>query len=296
MVAVDILLAESWRDSADQALRMLNAWNMSFKHGHHLRSTELTMFVCKDMELRTNVYLAMRSAAATVVLDSKACRKAFTMLMDLPSASSGLSNVIRSEWAVALGLLQELYPKGKLNKSVARSIAGVNVDRLSQSRVPPADLASEVDVHFARLIEVASKPLAVRRWDELQAINAACNTGPLADHELRRILFPSMHIFFLNQLRVLAAHRATAVVLLLREYYLKYGKWAASLSQVVPSGNSELLLDPFSAGEFVYQIRKELPLVYSIAEDGEDNHGSHGFWYYRKTIKPGHDFVFWPPK
>ena len=193
-------------------------------------------------------------------------------------SSVEIGKVICAEWACVLGMLQALYPRGKLDESAAEILAGVNPNQLARSGGTPSDLASEVDAHFARLLALASEPFNLNTCHKAKAIEAGIESGPMAKHPLRSLLLQNMEGFFLEQLRTLAAYRVTALTLLLREYYLMHGAWPDALSQVITAQTSELAIDPFSENGFFYLNPNGHPRLYSEGIQDIAKHGPVPQW------------------
>ncbi len=292
--AVRIVLVESWREGPRQVPRMFEAWKQALKHADHLQSNGLWMFARPATEARMLVYRAMRAASAQKILDADACQAALSTLLASETRQSRMGDVILMEWGGALGFLQSLYPKRRLDTSRAAVYAELDVGELAASPVAPATLAAAADAYFSELMTVAKKPPSAAWIIEVGKIEAKHDTPPMSTHPLRPFALMSMMRFFRDQLKEEAAYRATTVVLMLRQYYCRHGQWPASLDQLATDDRAEVLIDPFYGGSFIYRKTQGLPVLYSVGEDAFDTGGRHRHWEYDSPFEPGYDIVYWP--
>lgn len=283
--AVCILLVESWRTDAEQSSRMLNAWRRCLQYAAHLESNPLHSVVREGYRARMLCYHAIYSAAATEILADDACRQAISLLAKYPPDPNMVGETVRAEWAAKLGVLQAMYPDGKLSKAVVERIAGLDWKQLKQTGRSPAKNAGEVDTYFSKVASLAAQPLGLDSWRAARELRISEDQGTT-----------KISLVFLNRLRAIAAHRAAGLVLLLQRYRLSHGDWPENLSDLPIDGASDTVIDPFRRGQFAYKLGDHIPNLYSVAGDGVDDGGRPGNWDYRSLPRRNADFCFWPPK
>jgi len=287
---IDIILVESWRKVPDQANQLIQAWETCLRHAAHLQSVGSFYHHRIALEAKIKVYSSMRSAIRYKLLNTEDCNRAFIVLMDT-ATEMDIDHVVYSEWASMLGLVQALYPKGELDRSLARILNGVDVNGLSRSHVPPQLIAQEIDTYFYNIAKVLSH----YQNQNVSDILALLRTTPtaLVNHPLKQTLFPSFERLYLNQMKSITAFRATVIIFKLYEYHREHASWPKYLSEI--ELENKLLIDPFSGKQFIYN-NDNTPLLYSVSMDGIDDKGIHEEWAYWQTEQDGKDYVFWPPQ
>jgi hypothetical protein len=290
--AVSILLAQSWQVGKDQPERMYQAWQTGLKHSTHLgRSRELLM-VMRSSFIRLMIYQSVRDAVAHNVIYNY--KEALDVLTKADPGPFNLTESLYCNWGAALGLLQELYPRTRLNKTLASLIGGLDINELRRAKVKPIALIPHIDIYFVKLLHASEQPLSAELLQEVRDIHSEINKSPFSSHPLRNFIFPKLDKPFLLELRRLTSFRATAIILLLHQYYSKHTVWPKSLSLLELDDQSEYLVDPFSGQPFVYIPSSESFLLYSVSEDKTDNGGKHKTWNRWGETERDTDFVFWP--
>jgi len=290
--AVSILLAQSWQVGKNQPEGMYQSWQTGLKHSTHLgRSRELLM-VMRSSFIRLMIYQSVRDAVDHNVITNY--KEAFDVFTKADPGSFDLTESLYCNWGAALGLLQELYPRMRLNKSFAIQMGGLDINELRRAKVKPIALIPHIDIYFVKLLHASEQPLSTKLLQEVRDIHSEINNGPFSGHPLRNFIFPKLDKPFLLELRSLSSFRATAIILLLHQYYSKHNMWPKSLSLLELAGQSKYLIDPFSGQPFVYKPNSESFLLYSVSEDNTDNGGKHKTWNRWRETERGTDFLFWP--
>ncbi len=86
-------------------------------------------------------------------------------------------------------------------------------------------------------------------------------------------LLPNMHPGLILRARVDAMRSAMLLASSICRYHLDRGEWPERLSDIVPTDNSTMAPELFGAAEVGYRIENGSPVLYSIDNHGEDNHG-----------------------
>ena len=95
-------------------------------------------------------------------------------------------------------------------------------------------------------------------------------------------------------IRVLANRRGTLLMVAMRRYMNKTGRWPESLDDIRDMAAAENFLDPVSGGEFVYRLTAEGFTLYSKGENGIDEGGQCDYVQTNINNKLD-DQLVWPP-
>ncbi len=87
---------------------------------------------------------------------------------------------------------------------------------------------------------------------------------------------------------LLSISRGIHVLVALRRYRNKHGRWPQSLDEIEPHVSAEALIDPFNDGPFVYRLTEDGFTLYSKGRNRIDEHG--------KYRDPFDDCPIWPPR
>jgi hypothetical protein len=95
-------------------------------------------------------------------------------------------------------------------------------------------------------------------------------------------------------LRNIAEQRGTRVIIALRRYKNKRGRWPETLDGIKNLVPEEILVDPVNGGSFVYKLTEENFTLYSKGKNNIDEGGEYQFSWPQKA-EPD-DFLIWSPK
>ena len=88
-------------------------------------------------------------------------------------------------------------------------------------------------------------------------------------------------------LRFAADRHGTQIVIALKRYKYKNGKWPEKLDEIKPYLSSEdIIIDPQNNGSFVYKLKDNSFILYSTGPNRIDENG--------KIKAPGDDWLIWP--
>lgn len=88
--------------------------------------------------------------------------------------------------------------------------------------------------------------------------------------------------------RKLSTSRGLHILVALRRYRNKHGQWPGQLDDIKPLASTEVLVDPFNNGSFVYKLTEENFTLYSKGKNNIDENG--------KYEKGADDWPIWSPK
>jgi hypothetical protein len=98
-------------------------------------------------------------------------------------------------------------------------------------------------------------------------------------------------------LRTIAYRRTMYILLALREYKNANGRWPDSLEQMKDEVPAEAMIDPFTGGAFIYKVKGDKLLLYSVGENKIDEGAKY------EVYNPGNpdtsrldDILIWPQK
>jgi hypothetical protein len=148
---------------------------------------------------------------------------------------------------------------------------------------------NEIAEHFDRWTALANLG-----YPEAKRQAAALDEQVSKKETVLRIVAPAFHRVLSLHGRLVASRNAGRVVMELHAYHAKNGKWPADLEQGLSKSTAKTALDAFSGKPFVYQLKDGEPFLYSVSENGVDDHAE----VFRKDGKPAWgetgDYVFWP--
>jgi hypothetical protein len=139
--------------------------------------------------------------------------------------------------------------------------------------------------YFSNLIEVSQKPYySVKRdIENLKDSNLKIYNNCLVSikHIYSAILTPVLVGSIVQKTLYSAYLDSFKIVVGLKTYKQKYGKYPERLDKLVPEILPSLPYDPFTGKEFIYHIEKDYFLIYSLGENEKDDNGI----FDRKTNK-----------
>jgi hypothetical protein len=95
-------------------------------------------------------------------------------------------------------------------------------------------------------------------------------------------------------LRAIAQQRGSQILIALRRYKNKNGRWPVNLNDVKSMAPAEIFVDPINGGDFVYEITEENFRLYSKGKNGIDEDGEYSSDW-PEPAKPD-DIAIWPPR
>jgi hypothetical protein len=103
-----------------------------------------------------------------------------------------------------------------------------------------------------------------------------------------------------HYLRQLAYRRGSRILIALRRYKNKNGRWPQTLDGIKNLAPADILIDPINGGSFVYKLTEENFILYSKGKNNIDEGGIHKVTFdpngleWLKTEKD--DWPIWPPR
>lgn len=292
--AVQVLLAQGWREGSDQFERMSDAWEISLQHATHLLHSRAILGVVRGNSIQEIVYKSMRHALHYELVMDGAYDEVIGLMCRTEKLSIPPTESLYTEWGITLNFVQSLYQNGRLNKGLAQMLGGVNLEELSRSKVAPVTLVSAIDDYFIKILDITKHTVDIHTLEKVKSLQRELDKGSLGEHPLRRIMFPGSDRVIMAELRSLTAYRATVVLFLLHQYYGMHKTWPASISDISIGEQFNCLSDPFSGQAFRYKMQGASFVLYSVGEDYVDNGGQHEPWNRWTQTREGVDFVFWP--
>jgi hypothetical protein len=303
--ALLVLLASAWNAQEAKLSRLQEAWIVGLDHARHLSDSKSVAMIVQAAYVRTLIYRSILSAAKMGLLTGDDFPETLRLLKSSDPVGPELTGAIYLGWAGQLALLQALYPKGRLNRSLAGQIGGLDetggvhtldVWAMRKSDEQLGALVCELDKYFIELLYISREPIGLAAIQKIRELRMELNEGPVGGHPLRSFLFYGPTKCYKRELRATAMHRAVALILILHDFKDRHGNWPDLLSAIDVPHSHECLIDPFSEGPFIYRRLGDSFLLYSVSEDQIDNSGNHGGWSRWYPAEVGTDFVFWPPQ
>ena len=162
--------------------------------------------------------------------------------------------------------------------------------RAPDSVEPPQDIVDLARLHDACL--ECYGQIAEARFPAALALKESCVPEAVESHAFRVLLGRLWRIEKHRRVRAARRH-AARIVLRLHAWQAKHGSWPKTLKEAMQDESPIMRWDPFSEGEFVYELRGGQPWLYSRGADNEDDGGRT-----ESTDAFGEkgDLVFWPLK
>ena len=104
-------------------------------------------------------------------------------------------------------------------------------------------------------------------------------------------LEPAYYSIHDTYLRTITQQRGGRLLVALRHYKNKNGKWPGSLDDIRPSAPAEIFVDPINDGPFVYKLTGGNFILYSKGKNGVDDGGEHDEW--RREQTGADDHLIW---
>lgn len=90
----------------------------------------------------------------------------------------------------------------------------------------------------------------------------------------------------------IATARGVRILVALRRYMNKHGRWPTSLDEIKSQVPAEILVDPLNKGSFVYKLTDDCFILYSKGQNNIDDDGKRDKWNEEKT--GADDWLIWP--
>ncbi|MHC4867783.1 MAG: hypothetical protein ACYTEX_27245 [Planctomycetota bacterium] len=303
--ALLVLLASAWNDEGARLSKLQEAWIVGLNHARHLMDAKSLLTIAQANHVRMVIYKSVLSAVQRGVLTGEGSVKTLELLTRTHATEPRLTSAFYLGWASQLAFLQALYPKGRLNRTLAKEIGGLDetggvhsldVWGMRNSDQYLAAVVCELDKYFIGLLHISREAIGLPAIQKIGELQAELNNGPVGSHGLRPFLFYDPRKDYKHELRARAMHRAVRLVLMLHDFQARHSEWPEKLASLEMPGSSEFLVDPFSEKQLIYRQWNASFLLYSVGEDQIDNSGKHGKWSRWYPAEVGTDFVFWPPQ
>lgn len=142
-------------------------------------------------------------------------------------------------------------------------------------KVNPKKFYVDQTVSYCRIMSeviiIFKKPYA-KAITELHSLDGKVKKLPI-NAGMAQMLIPNFSHLYIQEKKVDAYLGAAEIGLADRLYKVKYGKYADSLSQLVPEFLQALPLDPFTGKDYIYKKKDNGFVVYSVAENLKDDGG-----------------------
>lgn len=269
--AVLILLSEAWKTGPDQFVRMLNAWRIGLKHVCHLENANGMFQIKRACEIRSIIYQSIQNALSEKIIQQKDIDSIYKMLLDFNvNPDKEFTTIVISSWAGALGFIQGIYPKLKLNVELANMFYPINLEQLKSSKISPEEVICHIDNYYIDYFNATANNLNIKVIEDIKCIENKIDKSVLRQYPLRDFLFLKLHKILLIKLREIAEFRSLCLTIKLYDHYYKNKFWPKNLTVLNIRNNSECLIDPFSDQEFVYRLHDESFILYSVGIDEEN--------------------------
>ncbi len=100
-------------------------------------------------------------------------------------------------------------------------------------------------------------------------------------------------------LRQIASNRGRQIIIALKRYKNKTGRWPENLNEISSFASAEIFIDPFNNDSFVYKLTEDNFLLYSRGKNNIDENGQYttewSFEYNCYKVKED-DWLIWPPR
>jgi hypothetical protein len=128
-----------------------------------------------------------------------------------------------------------------------------------------------------------------RRFSTLSTMmSVGFNYRYLAERTVR-MSEPSLYRIHVIYFRVAAGNHGSRIMVALRRYKNKHGRWPQTLDDIKALVPEEILVDPINGGSFVYKLTEENFTLYSKGKNNIDEGGE-------RNQSGADDWLIWPPK
>lgn len=171
------------------------------------------------------------------------------------------------------------------------------LELVKNDKIFPPELVKKLNTDYdATLKEIEANHDALRKWAakpfHLAARETARLNRSIVDSKtlVARILTPTLtRSRELNE-RVVAERRATWLILQVFAHQAATRSFPKTLGELKAADLAELRVDPFSGKDFVYRVKDDGFVLYSVSQNLKDDAGRHSEKWEEA------DYVFWPVK
>ena len=142
----------------------------------------------------------------------------------------------------------------------------------------PQKASEIIDAGYERLYAMAEPDFDWQKGTEKPTKMFRLNYRYLVEH-LAGILKPAYRRIHDLYLRLMGDKRGSQIIIALRRYKNKYGRWPENLDDVKSLVPAEIFVDPINGDSFVYKLTEENFTLYSKGKNNIDNDGEYiGDW------------------
>lgn len=254
--AAQALLLEAWRGNNLDVVKLVEASRLVLQHSEQLNASNILVTRSVGWALEKQVYDTLRSAFLSQQLSHQVRRTLRELLSNHRLIERDFTESVRLEWAFSLGAIQALYPSGRLNRKELVQYAGANPDQLLNNPLAksPVTAVRIIDEYFEHVYQVTLINEPLRRLDELEKADRDLVKKSLLN-PLGRKFCTSFTGVFEIQIRNLAAHRSTLLLLNIFDYRDEHGRWPGTIDEVCQP--ADICIDPTTGEKFEYQVGSE---------------------------------------
>ncbi len=300
--AVRAIVAQAWLRPKYEASTLLDAELVVLRHVSHMRQCSTTIGGLVAEASRSLIYTSLRSACDLRLWSESQAARAYKTARKVDRDAIDWPVLVRVEWATALSSLQLVCRNGKptiegwkrywLLLGEEGDIPRSSLTLLMQTN--PKKTAEQLDEFFMEYARIVEGPLRWQRADELsKAIPEFLPDD--TEHSTARLFKVDLTRAYELSVRTESERRGTMLTLAICAHHRRHGAWPKTLSDIDPNlglkGLKTYRIDPFTGKPFVYRLRKEGPILYSVGADGKDDRGKHDSKFGEHGT--GGDFVFW---
>ena len=298
-------LESAWRmnDGKVSTKRFISAISANLRTANQLRDSMFIVEQSSALEIRYETYTHLRWAFAHGVLAEKDAAKIVKVLRKLDKDPIDASNTLKGQCALWLDALQYVYgPVAggglKLNGNRYREVTGQSMGVTNRfalgARIEsdPKGAAKAILEGHADIRQHMRPGYDPEHHHAIPTLADRMRDFNKVTRGLMLMVGSEYGRIYIESARCEAHRRATRLVAELFAHKARKGEWPAKLSKLGKKTPKKTRRDAFRKKSFVYRLRDDGPLLYSVGQDGEDDNGQHDpHW---GAGRRGGDFVFWP--
>lgn len=253
------------------------------------------------ISIRALTYQQIRWALAHDVLSNKRINRLAKLLRRVDHEPIDMSGALAGECAFLLDELQYVYgPLGggvRLNGNRYREVTGQNMgafNRFALGARLESDPQAAAKAIFDAHVEMIPHMQPGYSPEHLQALGTLYERMKNSSKVAKALLLAGRGYGRSYQLaaRCEADRRGTRLFVELFAFKARKGRWPKSLDVLGQRVPADIRQDVFREQPFVYVLREDGPLLYSVGPDGNDDGGRPDPHWGRGNA--GGDMVFWP--
>ena len=293
-------LESAWRIKKNKisSTRFLSAIETNLRVANQMRGSIFAAEHSVACEIRTLTYQHARWAFAHGVLTEKHAAKLAKLLRKIDKKPIDASPVLKGECLMWLDALQYVYgPLAggglKLNGIRYKEVTGQNMGATNRfglgariERDPQGAAKAILDAHIA--MEPHMEPGFTK--DHHHSLGVLANRMRDSNKVNKGLMLGLGRKYgrlYSGSANCEAERRATRLIAEVFAYKNKKGRWPKKLSHLGKKVPNKTKQDVFRDELFVYLLRDDGPLLYSVAQNGTDDGGVH-------NPRGDGDYVFWP--